>query len=140
MRNYNENAFAEAIAGLKKYTGDTACVIALEDMLTKLNDNVIISHFIRENGKLMTEFCHYFKGIDEVPTKYWMPLFDHYQNRIANRPYNRTKSYVSGFINGDYEHDAIYLSIISHLECVSCSLVNHLKRNLGIFEKGNKLN
>ena len=139
MRNYNENAFAEAITGFKKHTGDTACVTALEDMLTKLNDAVLINHFIREGGKLMTDFRQYFKGIEDVPTTYSTPLFDHFQNRIARDPFRRTKAYVGENIDGDYEHDKPYLSIISHLDCTSCSIINHLKRNLGIFERGRKL-
>ena len=139
MKNYNENAYAEAIAGLRKHTGETACTEALDDMLQRLNDEEIINMFIRENGKMMTEFRRFFKGIEDVPTKYWCPHFDHNELNIARDPYRRTKRLVSSFIDGDFEHDAIYLSIISHLDCAAHSIVNQLKRNLGMFERFNKL-
>lgn len=139
MRNYSKNAYAEAIAGLKKNTGETACSEALDDMLQKLNNEDVIDMFIRENGKMLTDFCCFFKGIEDIPTKYWHPLFDHYEKNIARDPYRRTKRIVSEFIDGNFEHDAIYLSIISHLDCSAHSIVNQLKRNLGMFERYNKL-
>lgn len=45
MRYYNENAFSEAIDSLKRNTGDTACVTALEDMIKKLNNKYLVNKF-----------------------------------------------------------------------------------------------
>lgn len=139
MRNYSENAYKEAIAGIKKRTGNSACTEALDDMFKKLDDERITDMFIRENGKLLTDFCRFFKGIEEVSTKYWHPLFDYYENNIARDAYRRTKRIAAECMNGEFKHDAVYLSIISHLDCVAHSIVNQLKRNLGIFERFNKL-
>ena len=139
MRNYSENAYSEAIAGLKKHTGDSACVTAINDMFIEIDDDEITDIFIRENGKMMTDFCRFFKGIEDVPTKYWHPLFDHYQMNIARNPYCRTKNMIAENIIGDYKHDTVYLSLISHLDCAAHSIVNQLKRNRGMFERFNKL-
>lgn len=140
MRVYSDNAFSESITGLKKHTGDSPCIEAIEDMFREINDEYLTSIFIRENGKLLTDFCHFFKGIEEVPTKYWHPLFEHYENNIARDAYHRTKKLLTEHFDGRFEHDAIYLSLISHLDCAAHSIVNQLKRNLGMFERYNKLN
>ena len=139
MRDYSENAYRESIASLTRLTGDIACTKAIDDMLTKLDNDVITKTFIRENGKLVTDFCWFFKGIEKVPKKYWHPLFEHYEESIARFAYYRTKDAALSLVTGEYEHDTVYLSLVSHLDCASHSIVNHLKRNLGIFKRYNKL-
>lgn len=155
MRIYKENTFEEAIAQLKKYTGDTASVSAVKDILNEIGDKVLISYFIRDTGNLMTNYCNYFKGIDKIPTKYWTAIFKYYEEVVSSNPFKRTKAYILGLkindvdneVNDDNGEAHIFrnsyirlFSLETHIDCVYRSLINHMKRNLGIFEIGNKLN
>lgn len=138
MKNYKKNAFIETFNSLNKLTGETKCVNVVKEILIKINVQSLNCMFIKETGKLLTDFRTFFKGIENTPKKYWLALFDHFERNVITNPYMRTKNISSSFLE-PYRSGKIYINLESHLDCVVHSLVKQLKRELGIFEPYNKL-
>lgn len=137
LREYKNEVYTEAILGLKKYTNNGKCVTALDDKIRNFGDKQIDAAFIRDTGSLLTRFGYYFDGIKDIPSKYYPGIFEHYE--ATSKAYRKLKNICYKHLTHDEKHDYPYLSIMSHADCVAHSIVNQLKRDLGMFEsKDNK--